>query len=729
MSDAYAGQDRGSTSDYDRYLRGMDASMRQKVALTAAHLLAEGRVADMGMGSGAGSHALAALYPELEVVGVDVDPKMVERASATHRLPNLRFIEGDIATPCFRDGSVEAILDSSVLHHVTSYGGYDRDAARRALAVQARALAEDGVLILRDFVDPGPGEVWLDLPDDDGDPDDDHPARATSAGLFRRFAREFRFLQPAEARGFDYEVLDAPRDGWRRFRCARTIATEFVLRKDYRRSWDVEVKEEYTYATQREMEDWCASLGLRVLASTPLRNPWIVSHRFEGRFVMSTLDGTPLDWPATNYVVVGQRVAAGHGVRIECAERVEPHGYLTRACYRRDDGQRFDLVRRPGLAVDVVPWFEQDGRVQVMARRSYPRPVLALSPRGAVDGARAPTYVSEPLVAVRHDAPLGQAVEELFEVFDDLDAADIQRFETGGRYFPSPGGLQEEVRSVLVEVPPRAVHHPLPRASGFSTSGVLRSIDAQQLLRAAQVGGLPDARLELNTYDLLLRRGQGPGDWIGETVEADALLAPPGVPTDVEPLLARAPRRRFVRDHEGDAGFLRLSAARFVERDAEGHAVAEEVREWVEPGPLGLATVATALLARDGDEVFFGLDDDDLPAAQCFDGHSHLLVTPAWRLPREAFGQRAVDAFVHKRLRAQYGLEVVDRWALGGRYHPSAGVTPEVVHPFAIAVRPTGDGAPLHWVPLRELVERRNALRDGHLRVVALRAAHALGLL
>ena len=112
MSDAYAGQDRGSTSDYDRYLRGMDASMRQKVALTAAHLLAEGQVADMGMGSGAGSHALAALYPQLRVVGVDIDPKMVERAAATHRLPNLRFIAGDIAAPCFPDGTVEAMLDS-----------------------------------------------------------------------------------------------------------------------------------------------------------------------------------------------------------------------------------------------------------------------------------------------------------------------------------------------------------------------------------------------------------------------------------------------------------------------------------------------------------------------------------------------------------------------------------------------------------------------------------------
>lgn len=42
----YRHPDRGQRDAYERYLAGMDASMRQKVALTAAHLLARGRVAD-----------------------------------------------------------------------------------------------------------------------------------------------------------------------------------------------------------------------------------------------------------------------------------------------------------------------------------------------------------------------------------------------------------------------------------------------------------------------------------------------------------------------------------------------------------------------------------------------------------------------------------------------------------------------------------------------------------
>jgi hypothetical protein len=57
-------------------------------------------------------------------------------------------------------------------------------------------------------------------------------------------------------------------------------------------------------------------------------------------------------------------------------------------------------------------------------------------------------------------------------------------------------------------------------------------------------------------------------------------------------------------------------------------------------------------------------------------------------------------------------------------------VSPEVVHPIAVdaeAIEPSR--APLLWVPLAELIAHDDLLLDAHLRIVALRAAHALGLL
>jgi hypothetical protein len=51
-----------------------------------------------------------------------------------------------------------------------------------------------------------------------------------------------------------------------------------------------------------------------------------------------------------------------------------------------------------------------------------------------------------------------------------------------------------------------------------------------------------------------------------------------------------------------------------------------------------------------------------------------------------------------------------------------------VVHPLAcqaLALQPGRRG--LRWVPLQEVIDHRGQLPDGHLRVLALRASHALG--
>jgi len=129
--------------------------------------------------------------------------------------------------------------------------------------------------------------------------------------------------------------------------------------------------------------------------------------------------------------------------------------------------------------------------------------------------------------------------------------------------------------------------------------------------------------------------------------------------------------------------------------------------------------------------VLLGIDDDDLPAAQGFVGNSELLVAPAWRLPREVVGVAASRTFVAAQLLREYGVVAGAVWELGGRYHPSPGLTPEVVHPLAVEVTAHHADAPsrLRFVPLDALIQGRHALRDGHLRIVALRAAHALGLL
>jgi hypothetical protein len=268
------------------------------------------------------------------------------------------------------------------------------------------------------------------------------------------------------------------------------------------------------------------------------------------------------------------------------------------------------------------------------------------------------------------------------------------------------------VRALLVEIDPVA-----------ATPNHLRAIDALQLLRAAQAGGLPDARLELNVYELLAQLGRDPGPWIGEMLvlgEAESVE-----PTALAALRQRPPRRLFERVVES-RDFLELQCMHFDELDATGRVLAGRTLEFVRPKPLSSQTVVTAPLLRYEDEIYLGLDDDDLPAAQSLAGNSQLLVAPAWRLPHTVTSMRGARIWILERLAAEYGLSCGDSWDLGGRYHPSPGATPEVVYPVAVEV--LAPGRKLHWVALRDLVRERGELLDGHLRIAALRAAHALGI-
>ena len=188
-------------------------------------------------------------------------------------------------------------------------------------------------------------------------------------------------------------------------------------------------------------------------------------------------------------------------------------------------------------------------------------------------------------------------------------------------------------------------------------------------------------------------------------------------------------RRRFERVEHG-ANFLRVRACAFTEHSADGTEIATRNLEFVETEQLGCNTVAVALLARDASGTLaIGIDEDDLPAAQQFNGNSRLLVTPAWRVPGSMRTLTEALSFVRTKLSEEFGIHVHEPLALGGAYRPSAGLTPEIVFPFAFEVREIDSSKrELKWIDLRELVNNRASLADGHLRVLSARMGHALNL-
>ena len=754
---AYHHQQRGTRSDYERYLQGMDASMQQKVALTAAHLLGRGWLADMGMGSGTGSEALAALYPELRVTGVDISPEMVELATERYKRPNLDFRVGDIGAACFEDESLDVVFNSSVLHHVTTFNGYDKNRAADAVANQVKQLKVDGSLIIRDFLRPEPGLVRLELPEE-------------TVPLLERFAAEFRYLLPEEERGFSYREVECDKRGRRAFEMESLHAVEFILRKDYTADWETEVLEEYTYFTQREFEELFREQRLRILASTPIRNPWIIRNRFEGQFLLKDVDGRSLEFPPTNYLIVGEKVEPDDDVVVRASQESVSIGYLELCYYRHiESGAIRDLIRRPNATLDVVPFYRQHDEVFVIACKSYPRPLLSLCSE-RLDGGLSPIYVTEPIVVTQGDKPIAQTVEEALEKRAGIPPAALKRFHFGSTSYPSPGGLQEEVRAVFVEV------EPTPVSTGTER---VRAVAARQLLRAAQVGGLPDARLELHVCELLARLGESLGSWIGEQLKLTVQSPPPDARST---LPESTPRRAFERNHAGGE-FLHLGCAEFEALSHSGVVVDRHTLEYCRPRKLSLHTAAVILLWKTEEEVFVGLVDDDFPAVQCFRGHSNLWVTPAWRLPTTVTNLDEMESFTRERIATEHQIVVDDFFTLGGPYYPSPGATPEVVFPLACQAqgatakdpvrnnfpisnadppgtlwvqtassrpylcptnrsrantdsraprRPTPesysgpDPKGLHWVAMSHLVANFTNLRDGHLKTLLSRASRAV---
>jgi len=727
----YEKQHRGTQAAYETYFAGMDSSMQQKVALTTAHFPVRGRIADMGSGSGRGTYDLASLYQGLELIGVDINPISVERARTRFQRPNLSYAVGDISEMVFPVESLDGILDSSVLHHVTSFNDFDVNRVLVTLDNQVAQLKQGGVIIIRDFVIPdGPSKVYLDLPQADG-ADSGEPKDLSTAALFELFAEKWRSsLNPAGPVPF---TRVESRRSWVRYEVGLRVAAEFVLRKDYRADWETEILEEYTYLTQSRFEAEFRSRGLRIVISRPLWNPWIVQNRFEDKFHLSDLNESPLPFPPTNYLIVGEKVTSDDGVELierEARELSTPKFLALTTHRHKETGKVFELVERPNQTIDLLPWFESNGQVFVFAKKDFPRPIVnagkgqARLNRSAFSG-----YITEPISAiVDATKDFEEAVADILIQRASFAREDILQIGEPFYYYTSPGGVNERVKSCPVQVRPRRESSaPFPNYTRFKHAGTVRELDAIQVLRACHVGGMFDARIEISVYHLLRTLGRKAGPWIGAPVNLaeqaaelssasnDSVLAPPPLAM-FEPCSAR-----------DESGFLSVKEGLFAEQSHDGTVLSEVSFEYVLPRRFALNSVVALPVAKVDGRVFIGLELRDLPAVQSFSGSSMIVTSPAWRLPHSVNHWTELSAFLSEAMRRDFNVSMRHAWELGGSYLPSPGVTPEVVYPFLAEVEANEiTAAKLHFIEINELKNRMEVIQEGHLLIATGRLIHAL---
>ncbi|MBK7707740.1 MAG: methyltransferase domain-containing protein [Acidobacteria bacterium] len=730
----YSNQARGALSEYEEYFAGMDASMRQKIALTTAHFPAYGKIADMGSGSGSGTFDLARLYRELELVGVDINPVTVNYSKDHYRAENLEFVVGDIADRVFETESLDGILDSSVLHHVTSFNDFNVSEIDRTLRNQVAQLKTGGVLIIRDFVVPDEAEstVFLDLPTSDGAETGAIP-ELSSAALFDVFARDFRCSLNRDS-GVPFARLASPRAGFARFETTLRYAAEFVLRKDYRDHWAPELLEEYTYFSHDDFERAFRSESLRIVVSMPLWNPWIVENRFVGKFFLADRSVGALTFPPTNFLIVGEKVRPGEGVKLaETRKSGNAPRFLNLKFYRhRTSGQIFELAERPNQTIDLLPWFESEsGQLFVLAKKDFPRPIVnAISDVPNLNRARFSGYITEPISALSDS---GSGIDELHEIIPEvlheragLASTQIVSISEPNFYFTSPGGIDERVESHLVQISGwNNEPHAIDNYTKFKSAGSVRELDALQVLRASHVGGMFDARLEINIYRLLRQLGHSPGAWIGGALGPSNQVFSGRIEPDLtighdmvfEAVDVQAPD--FLEHHRGDFG----------EFDSRANELARDELEFIVPKRFSKNTVAAIPFIKSDASIIVGIEIRDLPAPQNFTGNSRLACVPAWRLPRSIKHKFDLEPFVRERFPMDFRVPAKRVWELGGAYFTSAGITPEIVYPMAVEIDADELGtSDLKFIPLADLIERESEIRDAHLLVALNRLAHALGV-
>lgn len=112
------------------------------------------RILDLGCGTGTLSLLLKKTYPEIQIVGLDIDPAVLEIARRKQRTSGLdvAFIEGDIDSlideGSFTPNAFDHVVSSFVFHHLS------RDQKRRTLDAVLQVLRPGARLLLVDFGKP-----------------------------------------------------------------------------------------------------------------------------------------------------------------------------------------------------------------------------------------------------------------------------------------------------------------------------------------------------------------------------------------------------------------------------------------------------------------------------------------------------------------------------------------------------------------------------------------------
>jgi SAM-dependent methyltransferase len=725
----------------DLLLRNVDADTIRRAWFTLSHLLLDegAKVIDTGCDDGAVTYAMAAIAPKIKFIGLDKSKRQINKAREKFSLHNLEFVIGDATSEIFEPESIDAIINSYVLHEVYSGSRYNERIVSDTLRKQFNILKKGGVMFIRDYARPPPGEyVLMEMPDTDST--GDTLTELSEPDLLVWYAEHARPRSDSGTGGFFLEELPPRFPRTRLFRLPHKWAYEFIMRKDDRARWELGLPLEYTFFTPREFIKELGALGARVQYAGPHWEEEIIDKKFEGRFKLYADDGTPIGHPPTSYVVVSYKMQERKSLYIE--ERRPGLGEdskLTISALRDDKtGRILDIVSRGMHVAEILPYrLDEEGRLKIFLHDGVARSIVNAVPRSGInlDGRSWSGHMIEPV-----------AVNELnIADMHGLDVKNSARFardylglipregailEKGPDYYPSPDYIDERVYTYYlgVELPKTT---PTPRnflghAERFQAKGVLREMDAQQILNAITVGMIPNGRLELQILALFAHLKIRAENWTAKHIMFQA-----GNITKQRSLhkLMKQYSLEQKRFHQvkGTAGILRSVHSTFVEEGQARGAVtglsAQDIDFVVfDDKTINTAVVLPLCLSLKKD-VHAGFYLENLPVPHLHEIGSPSITAPSFDIPRNLTTFQQIKKYIAE----QFGVFPQMVFKIGESYFNHAALTPQRIYPFGVAVPPAFLEDPkIISMPLYQLMLQANKTRNPHFMTLVARSYRML---
>ena len=719
-------------------LKDIDPQMVQKAWFTLSHLLLSdgARVVDMGCDDGIMTYAMAAMNPKIKFTGIDKNKRQINKAREKYELHNLEFKVGDAASEMFETESLDAIINSYTLHEIYSGSRYNERIIGDILRTHFKMLKKGGVMFIRDFARPPPGEfVLMEMPDIASTGNE--LSRLSEADLLVWYSEHARPRQDPGCGGFFLEELPGRFPGTRLFRLPYKWAYEFIMRKDDRTHWEKELPIEYTFYTPREFRKELSSLGARVQYSGPYWDEDYVEAKFEGKFRLYQNNGTPLGNPPTCFILVAYKMAERKSLLIEERRPAAAGESKLKVTALRNErsGQIIDVVSRDVQPSEIIPYrIDEDGRLKIYLHEGIARSIANAVPRNGVniDGRLWSGHMVE-TISVDGEVI---ATMESFDVkhtvrfardYLGLRPKDNAVLEHGPDYYPAPDYIDERIFTFYLSVEESKIVMPpknfASSAGRFQAKGHIREMDAQQILNAITVGMIPNARLELQILSLFEHLKIRAENWTEKQIAFQKGTI--GQKTKLKDVLVKlhADEPKF-KPVKGTAGQLRSIHSIFVEEGQTRGAVsglsAQDVDFVVrDDQTINTAVVLPLTKGLKGD-VHAGFHIQHLPIPQRHEGSGATISAPSFNLPPEVTNLKMAKKFIAD----QYGIQPHMVIKLGESYFTHIGMTPHKIHPFAMAVPPgMMKYSEMKFLPFYQFkLLRRSLAKDMNFMLVIARA-------